>query len=377
MNWLPMAEFAYNNRVQVSTKYSPFMLNSGQNPRMGHEMKKTTGLDSVEKFVEAMKRTREDVESALKKAAEDMKKYYDRKRGKTPQYVLGEKVWLDASNIQTGRPAKKLDHRRLGPFPISKVLTNNTYQLKLPKTMKIHPVFSVIKLIPFSPNEIPERMVKEPPPPIIKAGVEEFEIEEILDSRMKRGRLQYLIHWKGYNAEDDSWEPAAIIFEDAPEAVQQFHDDHPTAVQQISTEQIILPVKKLSENAHLPRLGSAYAAGVDLNSTAFIEIPPHERALIPTGITIAIPEGHYARIALRSGLALKNSIDIAARVIDIDYRGPIGVILVNHGNESFSVSPGDRIAQLILERSSIPSIIKVQSLPPSIRDGAGFGSMGV
>ena len=79
MNWLPMAEFAYNNRVQASTKYSPFMLNAGQNPHMGHEPRRMTGLYSVEKFVEVMKRMREDAESALKKAAEDMKKYYDGK----------------------------------------------------------------------------------------------------------------------------------------------------------------------------------------------------------------------------------------------------------------------------------------------------------
>src|SRR5882757_3964357 len=173
MNWLPMAEFAYNNRVQASTKYSPFMLNTGQNPRMGHKPRKSTGLDSVEKFVDAMKRTREDAEPALKRAADDMKKYYDRKRGKTPKYTLGEKVWLDASNIQTGRPTKKLDHKRLGPFPISKVLANNIYKLKLQKTIKIHPVFSVVKLIPYHVNDIPEQVIKEPPPPIVKAGVEE------------------------------------------------------------------------------------------------------------------------------------------------------------------------------------------------------------
>jgi len=62
MNWLPMAEFTYNNRVQASTKYSPFMLNAGQNPHMGHEPQKTTGLDLVEKFIEVMKKTREDAE---------------------------------------------------------------------------------------------------------------------------------------------------------------------------------------------------------------------------------------------------------------------------------------------------------------------------
>jgi len=74
------------------------------------------------------------------------------------------------------------------------VLANNTYELKLPKTMKIHPIFSVVKLIPFNVNDIPEHVVKEPPPPIVKTGVEEFEIKEILDSCIRRGKLQYLIH---------------------------------------------------------------------------------------------------------------------------------------------------------------------------------------
>src|SRR5882762_600232 len=230
MNWLPMAEFVYNSRVQASTKYSLFMLNTGQNPRMGHEPQKMTGLESIEKFVEAMKRTREDVESTLKKVADDMKKYYDQKQGKTPKYKLGEKVWLDMSNIQTGQLAKKLDLKRLGPFPISKVLANNTYELKLPMLMKIHLVFSVVKLIPFSANKITKCIVKEPPPPIVKAGVKEFEIEEILDSQTQRGKLQYLVHWKGYNSEDNSWEPTSVIFEDAPIAVQKFHNNHPSAI---------------------------------------------------------------------------------------------------------------------------------------------------
>jgi len=297
INWLPMAEFTYNNRVQASTKYSPFMLNARQNPRMGHEPRKSTRLDSVEKFVDTMKRTREDAESALKRVADDMKKYYDRKRGKTPQYALGEKVWLDTSNIQTGRPTKKLDHKRLGPFPVSKVLANNTYELKLPKTMKIHPVFSVVKLIPYHINNFPERVVKEPPPPIVKAGVEEFEIEEILDSRMCRGKLQYLVHWKGYNSEDDSWEPALVIFKDAPLAVSEFHNDHPNAVRRAQIPQTVLSVQKLSENARLLTSGSEFAAGKDLYSATFVEIPAKTRSLVPTDITIAVPNGHYTRIA--------------------------------------------------------------------------------
>ena len=140
--------------------------------------------------------------------------------------------------------------------------------------MKIHPVFLVVKLIPFHINDIPECVVKKPPPPIVKAGVEEFKIEEILDSRMCQGKLQYLIHWKGYNLEDNSWEPASVIFKDAPLVVSKFHDDHPSAIQHASTSQITLPVQKLSDNMRLPTSGLEFSAGKDLYSTAFIEIPP-------------------------------------------------------------------------------------------------------
>src|SRR5882724_7787162 len=246
MNWLPMAEFAYNNQVQSATKYSPFVMNFGQNPRMGYEPGSRTKVELVERFLDGMKRTREDAESALKRAAEEMKKYYDHGRGKTPVYTIGDKVWLDASNINTGRPMKKLDHKRLGPFAVSKVLSNNTYELALPKSMKIHPVFNVVKLTPHIPNDIPERVIKPPPPPIVKAGVEEFEIEEILDSRKFRGKLQYLVHWKGYPTEDNSWEPASVILEDAPEIVQEFHNKYPSAIRTIIPDPIVLSVKCLS-----------------------------------------------------------------------------------------------------------------------------------
>src|SRR5882724_7089686 len=377
MNWLPMAEFAYNNRVQSATKYSPFVMNFGQNPRMGHEPRSRTKVESVEKFLDGMKRTREDAESALKRAAEEMKKYYDRGRGKTPVYAVGDKVWLDASNINTGRPMKKLDHKHLGPFAITKVLSNNAYELALPKSMKIHPVFNVVKLTPYIANDIPERIIRPPPPPIVKAGVEEFEIEEILDSRKFHGKLQYLVHWKGYPTEDNSWEPVSVILEDAPEIVHEFHDKHPSAVCTITSESVVLSVKCLSSEATLPTFGSEGAAGCDLYSALDLSIFPKSRSLIPIDIAVSFPPGHYGRIAPRSGLALKKSVDVAAGVIDPDYRGSLGVIIVNNTLEPFHISKGDRIAQFILKRISIPSILEVQELPSSIRDSAGFGSSGI
>src|SRR5882762_8346480 len=106
MDWLPMAEFSYNNRMQAATKSTPFMLNFGQHPRMGTEPRASTRVDSVDNFVMQLTRARVDAASALAKAADDMKRHYDAHRGITPKFTIGEKVWLDAKNIEMGRPMK-------------------------------------------------------------------------------------------------------------------------------------------------------------------------------------------------------------------------------------------------------------------------------
>ncbi|XP_071695289.1 deoxyuridine 5'-triphosphate nucleotidohydrolase-like [Rutidosis leptorrhynchoides] len=139
----------------------------------------------------------------------------------------------------------------------------------------------------------------------------------------------------------------------------------------------LLKVKKLSENAVLPSRGSSLAAGYDLSSAIETKVPARGKALVPTDLSIAIPEGTYARVAPRSGLAWKHSIDVGAGVIDADYRGPVGVILFNHSDVDFEVKVGDRIAQLILEKIITPEIIEVDDLDSTVRGSGGFGSTGV
>ncbi|KAK1402750.1 hypothetical protein POM88_002355 [Heracleum sosnowskyi] len=95
-------------------------------------------------------------------------------------------------------------------------------------------------------------------------------------------------------------------------------------------------------------MGSPLSAGYDLSSASEIKVPARGKALVPTDLIIAVPEGTYARIAPRSGLAWKHSIDVGAGVIDADYRGPVGVILFNYSDVDFEVKAGDRIAQLII-----------------------------
>jgi dUTP pyrophosphatase len=138
-----------------------------------------------------------------------------------------------------------------------------------------------------------------------------------------------------------------------------------------------LQVKRLSNNAVIPTRGSEKAAGLDLYATNTATIPPLGKALIATDLSIGIPPGHYARVGPRSGLAWKNQIHVGAGIIDEDYTGHVQVVLFNlNPHECFIVNPGDRVAQLILEKISIPRLIEVSELGPSNRGNAGFGSTG-
>ena len=114
---------------------------------------------------------------------------------------------------------------------------------------------------------------------------------------------------------------------------------------------------KLSDRATTPTRGTPNSAGYDLYSALDTIVPPGERTLIPTDLQMALPPGHYGQIAPRSGLALKHGIDIGGGVIDQDYRGNVGVILINASRTPFQVRQGDRIAQLLCIRISQGPII--------------------
>ncbi|KAJ6728907.1 DEOXYURIDINE 5'-TRIPHOSPHATE NUCLEOTIDOHYDROLASE [Salix viminalis] len=136
-------------------------------------------------------------------------------------------------------------------------------------------------------------------------------------------------------------------------------------------------VKRLSKNVVLPSRGSPLSAGYDLSSVSVAKVPARGKALIPTDLSIAIPEGTYARIAPRSGLTWKHSIDVGGGVIDADYRGPVGVILCNHSDVDFEVKVGDRVAQIIIQKIMTPNAMEVEDLDATVRGAGGFGSTGV
>ncbi|XP_054750921.2 deoxyuridine 5'-triphosphate nucleotidohydrolase-like [Lytechinus pictus] len=138
----------------------------------------------------------------------------------------------------------------------------------------------------------------------------------------------------------------------------------------------VLRFKRVSPDAIAPVRGSEHAAGFDLYSCESKVVKAKDKALIPTGLQIALPEGCYGRIAPRSGLASKHFIDVGAGVIDRDYRGDVYVLLFNFSNADFEVKKGVRIAQLICERILMPTLVETQTLDETSRGEGGFGSTG-
>jgi len=230
---LPLAEFQYNNHIHSATQQAPFLLDTGRLPRMGFEPNQPPSrLESVNEFKERMESTLEEAKAALAKSKDDMAKYYDRRRTPAPDYKSGDKVYLDASDIQTNRPSRKLSHRRLGPFPIVRKVGNGAYLLRLPPSMsRLHPVFNVVKLTPAPTDPIEGRRPHPPPLPEIVDGEEEWIVEEILDSKMMNRKLRYLVKWEGFGVEHNSWEPWDNLH--APESVADFHRKHPGAARRI------------------------------------------------------------------------------------------------------------------------------------------------
>jgi dUTP diphosphatase len=136
-----------------------------------------------------------------------------------------------------------------------------------------------------------------------------------------------------------------------------------------------VPVSCAGEGV-LPEYASAGAAGADLRAHAAVEIPPGGRAAVSTGLFLEIPPGHVGLVWPRSGLAVRHGIDTLAGVIDSDYRGEVKVVLVNHGTEPFRIAPGDRIAQILIQRVERVLFARAADLAPTERGAGGFGSTG-
>jgi dUTP pyrophosphatase len=140
-----------------------------------------------------------------------------------------------------------------------------------------------------------------------------------------------------------------------------------------------IPVLSLDPELPMPQRAHPGDAGIDLHARVDCVIEAGEWLMIPTGIAVAIPEGHAGLVAPRSGLAARHGISVVngPGVVDAGYRGEINVILINQGSDPITFKRGDRIAQLLVVPVAVPELVPVEELPDSVRGEGGFGSSGV
>jgi hypothetical protein len=225
--YLPAAEFAYNNLKQVSTGYSPFELDCGQHPNTPMSMTTTSEVPAANEFLQHWTSMIEIAKDSLREAQERQVKYANEHR-RHLTFEVGDQVLLSMKNtnapVDRNRPTKKLTPRFAGPYTVTQVISSTAYKLNLPAEMRIHPVFhvSLLKLYQASPNEF---VRPTPPPAVISPNTEqeEYEVETILDKRILRKKPQYLIKWLGYPLHDATWEPLEHL-NNAMEKVKVFEE---------------------------------------------------------------------------------------------------------------------------------------------------------
>jgi len=206
----------------MATKMLPFKANYGQDPRIGFEGRRKEKYKVARKFVKRMKKIQEEAKAVLGKAQEEIKKFVNRKRGEGEEYRVGDLVLLSMKNLKwkmKGRRSEKLTEHFVGPYKVKGIVSSNTIELELPKSIKIHPVVNVSRVWLYKPQV--EGQKKIPPKLLIIEGQKEFEVEEILNKRTIRGKEKFLVRWKGYTVEEDTWENRKNL-ENTKELVEEF-----------------------------------------------------------------------------------------------------------------------------------------------------------
>ena len=218
--WLASAEFAVNNKTHTTTKVLLFMANYRRELRMEGDIRKKGKVESVTEFVKKMKKVHEEAGAALWKTQEEMKRYVDRNRKEIEKWKKGDRILLSTKDLVfKERPTKKLTERYVGPYVIEKVVSTNAVKLRLPSSMRIHLVVNVSQIVQYKEQVKGQR--KEEGKPVEIEGIQEWEVEKILNKKKIRGVEKYLVQWKGFTAEEDIWERKENL-RSTEEALEEF-----------------------------------------------------------------------------------------------------------------------------------------------------------
>lgn len=229
--YLPFAEIAYNKSIQASTGFSPYYLNTGRDlpTLLTHALKDATGVKNeaaavkAERWSEALEKAKENIQKAQTRQIT----YADEHR-RDFSFEVGDRVLLSTANLRSSIivGAPKLLPKFIGPYTIKKIISRNAYELELPNTIHIHPVFHIHLLKPYlDPNkDFPSRIRNPTPEPeFIDEDEPAWNVESILKKRRRGRNIEYLVKWQDYPIEEATWEPLENL-ENADEAIQEFED---------------------------------------------------------------------------------------------------------------------------------------------------------
>src|ERR1700678_550080 len=228
---LPLAEFTYNNTPSSTTGISPFSANKGYHPNLTIHPERDLASAQAKNLVVNLDELHQELKATIAEAQRRYQGPADARRTVPPTFSVGQQAFVKAKFFRTTRPSKKLSEKFLGPFDILAQTGSHSYTLRLPNTIRgVHPVFHVSMLEPAMPNEIPNRTLS-PPPPVEVQGELEYEIAEVLDSKIDRQRsckLLYYVRWLGYEGTDEeySWLPASEL-DHASGLISDFHSASP------------------------------------------------------------------------------------------------------------------------------------------------------
>ena len=226
-DWLGLAQFAINNQQHLATKFSPFQLTRTYAPRMGTESH-VVKAPAAEEFTDRFSRAYDN----LVKAHARIFTQTNQHRSDTPAYAVRDQVWLSTDNLRLPRASRKLSERWLSPYSIMKLVRTNAVELRLPWSMRIHPVVNISRVKPYRERLLGQPVTAPGPSNVTEDREEEYEVESIVDSRYRGKRLEYLVHWKGWSDTDQTWEPVSNLG-NAAAAVRNFPAAHPAAPQHL------------------------------------------------------------------------------------------------------------------------------------------------
>ncbi|KAK5935669.1 hypothetical protein CgunFtcFv8_021011 [Champsocephalus gunnari] len=221
---LMWVEYAHNTLPTSATGLTPFQCVHGYQPPLFPANEAEVTVPSAHAMVRRFRRIWAGARRALLRSASRMKEVVNRRRRPAPPYRPGQRVWLATKNLPLHVMSRKLAPRFVGPFPISKIINPVSVQLRLPRSLKVHPTFHVGKIKPVRESSLVPAS-KPPPPPQMVEGGPVYAVKRLLAVR-KRGRgRQFLVDWDGYGLEERTWIPASFIVD--PSMIKDFDRDHP------------------------------------------------------------------------------------------------------------------------------------------------------